>query len=141
MFKQDDVNGAAVHDGVLQTRALHQCPELLFIRFARDGYGSLQPCKLQHHVQFGWYFSVGSEVYRLKAVIEHLGMTMTNGHYVAYCREDCESDIACPTNTASCSNTWWKFNDAACREVLRTEVVLTVAAFILVYERQFPARA
>ena len=43
MFKQDDVKGAAVHDGVLQTRALLQCPELLFIRFARGGYESLQP--------------------------------------------------------------------------------------------------
>jgi ubiquitin carboxyl-terminal hydrolase 16/45 len=65
--------------------------------------------------------------YRLVGVVEHLGLCMDAGHFVAYVRP------SCPQQTNG-SSLWFCASDADIREV-SLEEVLKCEAYLLFYER------
>jgi ubiquitin carboxyl-terminal hydrolase 16/45 len=69
--------------------------------------------------------------YRLVGVIEHLGRTVTPGHFVAYVRG---SRIVSEQELSSSSSSWFQANDTRIRNISLDDV-LKREAFLLFYEK------
>ena len=61
-------------------------------------------------------------VYDLKAVCNHLGSALNQGHYTASCLNSTDS-------------TWYSFDDRTVKSICQTEVV-SADAYILFYQRR-----
>ena len=61
-------------------------------------------------------------MYDLQAIVSHVGMSTTSGHYVSYIMNN---------------NKWYMFDDVTVKEVSTAEA-LKQQAYILFYERKSP---
>jgi hypothetical protein len=131
-----------VHTRVLQSRTPCTLPDVLIVRLVRDCFTS-PPSKHVHHVRFEHQFRIGSDDFFLTAVIEHIGNTMQNGHYVAYCYQD-DYSLSLPVpvdgEPKSWRPLWRKINDGTSKIIAKQDVLL-VQACILVFQRCFPVTA
>ncbi|XP_052164869.1 ubiquitin carboxyl-terminal hydrolase 2-like [Oryza glaberrima] len=122
--------------GAIKTCLFSKLPPVLALHLKRN----LWPLKLKvsGHVSFKETLDVklfmhpssedkDNSSYRLVGVVEHLGLCMDAGHFVAYVRP------SCPQQTNG-SSLWFCASDADIREV-SLEEVLKCEAYLLFYER------
>ncbi|XP_047072505.1 ubiquitin carboxyl-terminal hydrolase 2-like [Lolium rigidum] len=119
----------------IQTRLISKLPPVLTIQLQRHSPGLP---KLSGHVSFkeilhlGPFMDPSSEdkdnlSYRLVGVIEHIGVGVTVGHYIAYVRASRRQQGSGPSS-------WVCANDSMVRQA-SLEEVLRREAYILFYER------
>lgn len=120
------------------TLCLSKLPPVLTIHVLRFNIND----KRVGHVKFEENLDVGEYLdprsadkddarYRLVGVIEHLGRTVTPGHFVAYVRG---SRIVSEQKLSSSSSSWFQANDTRIRNISLDDV-LKREAFLLFYEK------
>ena len=109
----------------LYSTILYSGPSYLIINLNR-GKGAVYECKVNFPEQldisdFVTFKNEGKTVYRLYAVICHLGPSSMSGHFVAYCRNRMD-------------NKWYLYNDGIVTEFERPQQYNDGMPYILFYE-------
>ena len=109
----------------LYSTILYSGPSYLIINLNR-GKGAVYECKVNFPEQldisdFVTFKNEGKTVYRLYAVICHLGPSSMNGHFVAYCKNRID-------------NQWYLYNDAFVTKCTRQSQYNDGMPYILFYE-------
>ena len=109
----------------LYSTILYSGPKYLIINLNR-GKGAVYECRVDFPEQlnidkFVTFKNEGKTIYRLYAVICHLGPSSMNGHFVAYCKNRID-------------NQWYLYNDAFVTKCTRQSQYNDGMPYILFYE-------